>query len=200
MSSSTRSSAPGPLALSPSASAAISSASSASPTTSPPPKRTVVGSLSEELVVASALGVAAHAIVGEPVVADHGVRFVLIETTRDALAAAVPNQPAIEALTEGPDAIGFYVYARDTDGYDATIRMFAPRYGIPEEAATGMGSGLLGGYLARAAKSAGFRFLQGALMPQPSPSELIVRVQPERTLVGGTANVIRTLRIPLGAA
>ena len=143
----------------------------------------------------NALGIATGAIVREPVLADHGVRFVLVETTRDELARAVPDQPAIEALTEPPDAIGLYVFARGERGYDATVRMFAPRYGIPEEPATGMAAGLLGGYLAQDAPSADYRFLQGALSPIPAPSELIVRVRPKATLVGGTATVLRTMTV-----
>jgi PhzF family phenazine biosynthesis protein len=147
--------------------------------------------------LAKALGIAAEAIVHEPVLADHGVRFVLIEATREALANAAPDQSAIETITEVPDAIGLYVFARDGGGggYDATVRMFAPRYGIPEEPATGMAAGLLGGYLAHGAASADYRFLQGALSPQPAPSELIVRVRPEATFVGGTATVLRTTSI-----
>jgi PhzF family phenazine biosynthesis protein len=145
--------------------------------------------------LAGALGIDAAAIVRDPVIADHGVRFILIETTRDALAAAVPNQHAIETITESPDAIGVYAFARNDDGYDATIRMFAPRYGIPEEPATGMAAGLLGGYLAQGTASADYRFLQGALSPKPAPSELIVRVRPEATYVGGTATVLRTMPV-----
>jgi PhzF family phenazine biosynthesis protein len=145
--------------------------------------------------LANALGIAAGAIVREPVLADHGVRFVLIETTRDALASAMPDQRAIEKITEVPDAIGLYVFARDESGYDATVRMFAPRYGIPEESATGMAAGLLGGYLAHDTASADYRFLQGALSPNPAPSELIVRVRPEATFVGGTATVLRTMTV-----
>jgi PhzF family phenazine biosynthesis protein len=147
--------------------------------------------------LASALGMDAAAVVREPVIADHGVRFILIETTRDALAAAVPDERGIETITETPDAIGVYVFARNADGYDATIRMFAPRYGIPEESATGMAAGLLGGYLAGNAASADYRFLQGALSPKPAPSELIVRVRPEATYVGGTATVLRTMPVPV---
>ena len=145
--------------------------------------------------LASALGIDAGAILREPVLADHGVRFVLVETTPEALARAVPDQRAIEALTEAPDAIGVYVYARDAASFDATVRMFAPRYGIPEEPATGMAAGLLGGYLAGDAASADYRFLQGALSPKPAPSELIVRVRPDGVLVGGTATVLRTVAV-----
>jgi len=146
-------------------------------------------------VLAHALGITAGAIVSQPVLANHDVRFVLVETTRDALARIVPNQRAIDAITEAPDAIGLYVYARDERGADATIRMFAPRYGIPEESATGMAAGLLGGYLAGDAESADYRFVQGALAPNPAPSELLVRVRSAGVLVGGTATVLRTIAI-----
>ncbi len=146
--------------------------------------------------IARALAIPREAIAGEPVRADHGMPFVLVEAAYDALAAAVPNSRAIEALSEEADVVGLYVYARGVDGFDATIRMFAPRVGIPEEPATGMAAGLLGGYLARDEERAEFRFLQGALMPQPSPSELIVRVEPDRIIAGGSAAVLRTLAIP----
>jgi PhzF family phenazine biosynthesis protein len=148
--------------------------------------------------IAHALAIPREAIAGEPVRADHGLPFVLVETARDALARAVPDLPAIETLSNEADVVGFYVFARDVrDGNaaDATIRMFAPRVGIPEEPATGMAAGLLGGYLARGAERAEFRFVQGALMPQPSPSELIVRVEPDRIVVGGSARVLRTLHV-----
>ncbi len=34
-------------------------------------------------------------------------------------------------------------------------------------------------------------------MPQPSPSKLIVRVKPDRILVGGSATPLRTLEVGL---
>ena len=147
--------------------------------------------------IAFALGLGPESIALEPVLADNGVRFVLVELTPEALAAAVPDREAIEAITEAPDAIGLYVYAGDHAQFDATIRMFAPRIGILEEAATGMAAGLLGGYLARDHETASYRFLQGALMPQPSPSKLIVRVRPDRVLVGGTATPLNAVEIAL---
>jgi PhzF family phenazine biosynthesis protein len=147
--------------------------------------------------IAHALGLAPESIAPEPVLADNGIRFVLIEVTPDALAAAVPNQAAIEELTEAPDAIGFYLYARNSSQFDASIRMFAPRVGIPEESATGWAAGLLGSHLAGKTQTTAFRFLQGALMPNPSPSKLIVRVKPDHMLVGGTAAPLRTLEVSL---
>lgn len=151
--------------------------------------------------VARALAIPRGAIAGEPVRADHGMPFVLVETTREALAVAVPDLSAIEALSNEADVVGLYVFARDVGDLgdaarsDATIRMFAPRVGIPEEPATGMAAGLLGGYLAQDAERAEYRFVQGALMPRPSPSELLVRVEPDRIVVGGAARAIRTLHV-----
>lgn len=145
--------------------------------------------------LARALSIDASAFLGAPVVADHGVRFVLVETAAATLAAVVPDAAALEALSAEVDAIGFYVYARDVADYDATIRMFAPGVGIPEEPATGMAAGLLAGTLAHDAERATFRFLQGALMPQPSPSELLAQVEPTRVVVGGAATILRTLRV-----
>ena len=147
--------------------------------------------------IAYALGIGSESVVLEPVLADHGLRFVLVEGTPDALAAIVPNASVIAELTEAPDALGLYVYAGDHAQFDATIRMFAPRIGILEEAATGMAAGLLGGYLARDHETASYRFLQGALMPQPSPSKLIVRVRPDHVLVGGTATPLSTVEVAL---
>jgi PhzF family phenazine biosynthesis protein len=157
--------------------------------------RPAVAAFPRAAEIARALGIPGEALAGEPVRADHGMPFVLVETTHDALAAAVPDLPAIEALSNEADVVGLYVFARDAGGADATIRMFAPRVGIPEEPATGMAAGLLGGYLARDARRAEYRFVQGALMPQPSPSELIVRVEPDRIVVGGAAQPIRTLHV-----
>ena len=147
--------------------------------------------------IAFALGIGLESIALEPVLADHGVRFVLVEVTPDALAAAVPNERVIAEVTEAPDAIGLYVYAGDHAQFDATIRMFAPRIGILEEPATGMAAGLLGAYLARDHETASYRFLQGALMPQSSPSKLIVRVRSDHVLVGGTATPLNTVEIAL---
>jgi PhzF family phenazine biosynthesis protein len=150
--------------------------------------------------IAQALGVPAGAIVAEPVLADNGVPFVLVQTSRETLAAIRPDQRAIEALTERCDAIGCYVAAPGDAGYDVTTRMFAPRYGIPEESATGMAAGLLAGYLAGGAERAQYRIEQGAFMAQPSPSEIVARVERDRVLVGGTASLVRTLLLELEPA
>lgn len=56
-----------------------------------------------------------------------------------------PDQDAIAAISEKLDLIGYYVFTTDTSAtqHDATTRMFAPRYAITEESATGMAGGPL---------------------------------------------------------
>jgi len=54
-----------------------------------------------------------------------------------------PNFDLINQLSEEFDLIGYYVFTLDVDekDRDVTTRMFAPRYGIEEEAGTGMAAG-----------------------------------------------------------
>ncbi|WP_245947391.1 PhzF family phenazine biosynthesis protein [Jannaschia seohaensis] len=118
----------------------------------------------------------------------HGADMQLVNTgnsfivvpVRDAatLAAIVPDQSAIEEISEKLDLIGYYVFAlegEDAD-FDATTRMFAPRYAIPEEAATGMAAGPLACYLhdVLGSKASHFEIAQGYFMTPPSPSRIKV--------------------------
>lgn len=90
----------------------------------------------------------------------------------------VPDFELIGELSEEFDLIGYYVFSTktDTEGRDATSRMFGPRYGILEEAGTGMAAGPLACYLYDILKIKKDRFLiqQGAFMKEPSPSLIIV--------------------------
>lgn len=115
-----------------------------------------------------------------PILADAGGPFVTI-AVRDPedLEAIVPNQAAILDISERLDLTGIYAYALDpAPERAATTRMFAPRYGIPEESATGMAAGALGAVLHDIVGRIGPDFLieQGRHMPQPSPSLLDVRL------------------------
>jgi diguanylate cyclase (GGDEF)-like protein len=85
---------------------------------------------------------------------------------RGMLAAAVPNMRAIEAISETADVLGYYIFAAGQPPFDAAARMFAPRAGIPEESATGMGAGLLAAFLHdRAGRNIDhFTFDQGSFM------------------------------------
>lgn len=132
---------------------------------------------------------------------DTGNRFAVIELldTR-ALAAIKPDLPAIDAISQARDLIGYYLYTRRgvPAGRDATTRMFAPRYGIAEEAATGMAAGPLACLLYRDHR-AGLEqvFEQGRYMATPSPSELRVRLECDdagivRLFAGGRARRVRS--------
>ena len=142
---------------------------------------------------------------GDPVVVDTGNRFMQVgldsvETLRE----LTPDQAAIERISEHLDLIGYYVFAQTGEkGMAATTRMFAPRYGIPEEAATGMAAGPLGCLLHDRFGLKQERILieQGAHMEPPSPSLLDVRLTLEDgqiagLMVGGYGKVMtdRTIR------
>lgn len=99
---------------------------------------------------------------------------------REQLAAIVPDHALIETVSERHDLVGFYPFvASDVSRFHAEARMFAPRYGIPEEAATGMAAGPLAAYLHDRLPrildgSKRVRITQGGLMDPPSPSEILV--------------------------
>lgn len=116
----------------------------------------------------------------EPVLADAGGPFITVPVrTQDDLAALQPDQAAILRISDQLALTGLYVYALDpAPDRVATARMFAPRYGIPEESATGMAAGALGAVLYDFAGRAGPDFLieQGRHMTPASPSRLRVQL------------------------
>lgn len=128
-------------------------------------------------------------------VGDQGVRFALIELPNtDALHQYDPNVEVIQKISEELDLIGFYLYVR-TPGLQsaATTRMFAPRFGIPEESATGMAAGILGSLLTleRPDDPLDLMIEQGVHMPNPSPSMLHLRTEARKIWVGGTTEIQR---------
>jgi PhzF family phenazine biosynthesis protein len=136
-----------------------------------------------ESVIKASIGLrATQSFVAEPVFVDVGNRFLHLElASAEALRNITPDHEKVRALSERFDLVGFYLAARNasTSERHATTRMFAPRYGIAEESATGMAAGGLGALLAvRSALTRGeYLIEQGRLMPQPSPSLLRVRIE-----------------------
>lgn len=136
----------------------------------------------------------------QPVVVDTGNRFLLLAVPdQHTLAHLAPDLKRIEEISERLDLIGYYVFTTDTDRFDATTRMFGPRYAIPEEAATGMAAGPLGCLLFDRVgmKKEKMTIAQGDFMTPPSPSQLSVelRLQDshiESLLVGGTSKVMES--------
>jgi PhzF family phenazine biosynthesis protein len=108
-----------------------------------------------------------------------GNSFVIIPlANEDILKSVKPDFDLITQISEELDLIGYYVFCIQTNNAerDANTRMFAPRYGIEEEAGTGMAAGPLACYLYDILGLKKDRFLiqQGWFMNQPSQSLIIV--------------------------
>ena len=142
-----------------------------------------------------------------PYIVNTGNAFLVIALRNATLVKAVkPNRKLISAMSDTYDLIGYYIFSPQVEkaGRDAGARMFAPRYGIEEESATGMAAGPLACYLHDKLnhKKAHYLVEQGHFMSPPSPSVLVVRLQIERDsisslMVGGKAAVseVRSVEI-----
>lgn len=105
-------------------------------------------------------------------------------------------------LSENYGLIGYYLYAPSAN-FDATTRMFAPFYGIDEEAGTGMAAGPLAAYLRKVGyiNQTLFRIQQGLYMkPLASPSLIYVQLELSGDIInklyaGGSAYVSATMTI-----
>ena len=140
-----------------------------------------------------------------PVLVNTGNNFIVIAVKdQAALANITPDQDTINAISEKLDLIGYYIFTTDTGDadIDATTRMFAPRYGIAEEAATGMAAGPLACVLHDLLdmKKDTFLIAQGEFMTEPSPSQIKVTLdlKDDRItglLAGGQGKVMKNLEI-----
>lgn len=134
-------------------------------------------------LILRALGItSADLIAGtRPTLVNTGNSFVVVGI-QDAgvIQSLEPDFALIEKLSEALDLIGLYVFCFDGvgNGRDAGARMFAPRYGIQEESATGMAAGPLACYLREHVGFDKQEFLleQGRWMSPPSPSVINVRL------------------------
>ena len=142
-----------------------------------------------------------------PVLVNTGNNFIVLAVRDQAtLKNITPDQDAINAISEKLDLIGYYIFTTETGDadIDATTRMFAPRYGIAEEAATGMAAGPLACVLYDFLdmKKDTFLIAQGAFMAQPSPSQIKVTLDLKEgritgLLAGGQGKVMKNLNITL---
>jgi PhzF family phenazine biosynthesis protein len=139
-------------------------------------------------------------------VSDTGGAFLLLPLRGTAeLAALRPDHAAIARIGTEAGIVGFYAFATGTaeGGTDATTRMFAPHFGIPEESATGMAAGALGAFLHDfCGLGPTLRIEQGRYMAPAAPSriEVSLEVAPGRVvgvMAGGEATVDRALTVPL---
>ncbi|MEO9891057.1 PhzF family phenazine biosynthesis protein [Aurantibacter sp.] len=138
-----------------------------------------------------------------------GNSFILIPVkSKEVLKEITPNFDLIAEISEVYDLIGYYVFSTDVDkqNYDATTRMFGPRYGILEEAGTGMAGGPLACYLFDVLniKKESFKIQQGKFMNEPSPSLIVVKLQIahgkiKNLMAGGIGILAKKLEIQLNA-
>lgn len=114
-----------------------------------------------------------------PILVNTGNSFIAIGVTDgEKLAGLHPDFEMISRISEKLDLIGYYVYTTNPSATkrDATARMFAPRYAIEEEAATGMAAGPLACVLHDFGNRTRQSYLieQGTFMSTPSPSVIHV--------------------------
>ena len=97
--------------------------------------------------------------------------IILPVASLEALNDLRPDMDLLAAYSVELDVVGVHAFSLSNDGFTAHVRNFAPRYGIPEESATGTANAALTHYLHRhTAVAVGdrCRFLQGEAMARPS--------------------------------
>lgn len=159
--------------------------------------------------IAQSLGVSTAQIhrVESPTVVNTGNSFLMIALPDEQSVAAIrPDPRAIESISDDLDLIGYYVFSTTTKmpGRHAGARMFAPRFGIAEESATGTAAGPLACllYERMGAGDTEITIEQGHLMPQPSPSVVKVLLDVDggrisRLMAGGTGVVMRSITVEI---
>jgi PhzF family phenazine biosynthesis protein len=145
-----------------------------------------------------------------PIVVNTGNSFLLLGVRDEGtLRAIVPDQDAITAISETLDLVGYYVFITDAAAtrHDAATRMFAPRFAIAEEAATGMAAGPLACLLHDCLGAPKRKYLieQGKYMAEPSPSLIsvdldIVDGAIHSLMAGGSARLLETRTIEIKSA
>ncbi len=142
-----------------------------------------------------------------PVIVNTGNSFMLVPMKNEEKVSQVsPDFEAIHKISEDYDLIGYYLFSETTrmPGRHAGTRMFAPRYGIQEEAATGMAAGPLACYLHDKMKINKETFLveQGHLMNPASPSVIIAKLNVDnqkicKLMAGGEAKVMKSITLSI---
>jgi PhzF family phenazine biosynthesis protein len=150
------------------------------------------------------LGIAVEDLLSDykPFIVNTGNSFLILPLKDGtAVLGAHPDFETIHKISEEFDLIGYYIFSQHTKvpERDAGTRMFAPRYGINEEAATGMAAGPLASYLYDKVgiKKDVFLIEQGHLMNPPSPSVITVKLNLEGGKIiglnaGGKAKVMNS--------
>ena len=127
-----------------------------------------------------------------------GVPFLYVPLrSLDALARVRPGPELAELLAVPEPHVGVYLFTLATgiESVGARARMFAPTFGVPEDAATGSAAGPFGVYLLRHGKvvpdadgEARLRVEQGVEMKRPSRIEVAIGA-------GGDNKTVRDVRV-----
>ncbi len=140
-----------------------------------------------------------------PILVNTGNNFIVVGVKDgETLSGLEPDFDLISAISEKLDLIGYYVFTTDSNATDkdAATRMFAPRYAIEEESATGMAAGPLACVLHDHLHIEKDTLLieQGQFMAPASPSLITVELSVENGVIqnlmaGGHGRVSRSLSI-----
>ncbi|MFZ6874887.1 PhzF family phenazine biosynthesis protein [Undibacterium sp. Di27W] len=157
--------------------------------------------------ILQSMGLTEHDLLRDrlPTIVNTGNAFLAIPVKgRECLANIQPDHEEIGNISEELDLIGFYPFTLDVQDSSnaASTRMFAPRYGIGEEAATGTAAGPLACLLYTQYNIPGptLQIEQGVLMEPASPSLIKVELdiqdgQIPSLMVGGRARVEKTMAV-----
>ncbi|WP_299189366.1 PhzF family phenazine biosynthesis protein [uncultured Aquimarina sp.] len=160
----------------------------------------------KESVVLQSLGLKKKDLIpNAPIqIVNTGNSFILVPViSNEILKNIITDFDLINEVSDEFDLIGYYVFSTVTE-FDATSRMFGPRYGILEESGTGMAAGPLACYLfdILKIKKSTFNIQQGKYMEKPSPSLIIVNLQIDKgeikdLMAGGKGILHRELEIEI---
>ncbi|MDX1739059.1 MAG: PhzF family phenazine biosynthesis protein [Alphaproteobacteria bacterium] len=169
------------------------------------PKYTEIPDLRQDVL--TSLGLTEDQLTFAPMRVNTGNNFVVVGVkSADVLGAIEPDQALINDISEKLDLVGYYIFTFDVseDGRDASARMFAPRFGIPEEAATGMAAGPLACVLFdhMGLKKDKLLIEQGAYMQPASPSLIRVHLTLEDNKIkslmsGGLAKKMSQIQVEI---
>ena len=141
----------------------------------------------------------------DPFVVNTGNSFLIVPLPDESTVTKLrPDLDLIKSLSDELDLIGYYVFSTTTkvQGRHAGARMFAPRFGIPEEAGTGMAAGSLACFLHDylGVEDREILIEQGWLMKPPSPSVIKVTLeladgQISSLMAGGSARAVSSIQV-----
>ncbi|MFM0643658.1 PhzF family phenazine biosynthesis protein [Paraburkholderia bryophila] len=159
--------------------------------------------------IAQSMGVSTGQIysTASPTVVNTGNSFLMVALPDERSVAAIrPDQRSVESISDDLDLVGYYVFSTTTKvpGRHAGARMFAPRFGIAEESATGTAAGPLACFLYErmGVSDTEIAIEQGRLMQPPSPSVIQVVLDVDssrisRLMAGGAGVAMRPITVEI---